>query len=68
MLDKNKVLELIQAYDEYLKLLNLELNELASLTRTHGWSSSRYEAGVLARDKIAKIKNELLKPQGGDTK
>ncbi len=52
----NKVIE---AYDEYIKLLSDELEdtvEIASIV--HGWKSHRYEEGVKCRAKIQQLKQQ----------
>lgn len=38
--------------DEYIKLLEDELNETVPIAALHGWKSSRYEKGVELRNKI----------------
>lgn len=54
LLDKRG--KIIQALEEYIELLSMELNEVAPLARAHGWSSDRYEAGSVARKKIQDLK------------
>jgi len=48
--------KLIAAYDEYIALLGAELDELSGFAATHGWKSTRYEAGRLCRRKIESAK------------
>ena len=48
--------DIVDAYEEYLKVLNAELSELYSLAHVHGWRSSRVEDGKACREKIAKLK------------
>ena len=48
--------EYIAAYDEYIALLGAELDELSGFAATHGWKSTRYEAGRLCRRKIESAK------------
>ena len=55
----SKLQELIEAYDNYLVLLNDELSDLASMAIARGWTSKRVEMGVMCRDAIALCK-ELL--------
>jgi len=59
------VAQLIEAYDEYIKLLTEELNSIVSFASVHGWKTSNYEAGVKCREKIAKLKNltQTTEPQ-----
>lgn len=49
---------LIQAYDEYIKLLGDEIKELAILTCDRLWQSTRWEKGYELRERIAMIKNK----------
>lgn len=51
--------ELIEVYDSYIKLLNDELRELASMAYNHGWRSSRYDCGKKLREKILKLEEKL---------
>jgi hypothetical protein len=48
--------ELIQAYEEYIKLLGDEISELVSFAEAHGWRSSRHQDGVKCREKIDLLK------------
>ena len=50
--------ELIEAYNEYIKLLVDELNSMGGLAIVHGFQSSRVEAGERCRAKIQSIKEE----------
>jgi hypothetical protein len=52
--------QLINALDEYCRLLGAEIDELASFASSHHWKSSRYEAGVAAREKIAALRGKLV--------
>jgi len=52
---------LFTAYDEYIKLLGEELNDLMGLAFSHGWQSSRVEEGEAAREKIEELKKEVDK-------
>jgi len=53
------VTQLVEAYDDYLKLLGDEINDMTSIMMVHGWKSHRYEEGVLLREKIQTIKHSL---------
>lgn len=44
--------EMIEAYGEYVRLLNDELNEVVGLAHAHGWKSTRVEDGRRCRSKI----------------
>jgi hypothetical protein len=56
---KIKAMSALQnAYEEYIKLLGEELNDLVGLASAHGWRSSRFEAGKELREKIAKLKKQ----------
>ncbi len=48
--------ELIKAYDDYIKLLGDELNDMVGLATVHGFKSSRYEQGVKCRETIERLK------------
>jgi len=43
---------LVEAYQEYVKLLGEELKDLVGLAAAHGWRSIRVEDGKAARAKI----------------
>lgn len=51
--------ELIQAYEDYIKMLGDEIGELACWATTHGWQSSRIEEGKRMRERIKNIKAVL---------
>jgi hypothetical protein len=53
-----KVLEAINARDDYIALLFEEWEEFATFAYVHGWKSSRVEAGEKARDRIIKADYE----------
>lgn len=55
-LENARLLLLAVAQDEYIALLCQEIDMLMPLASTHGWKSTRYEAGVAAREKIAKYR------------
>jgi len=57
MTDKvEKLTELVQALEEYITLLGKELDEVIPMAAVHGWKSSRYEEGKVARRKIQRLK------------
>jgi hypothetical protein len=47
--------DLMEAYQEYIKLLCAELDEIIPMVHVHGWRSKRYEAGEACRAKIAAL-------------
>ena len=51
--------ELINAYEEYIKLLTDELDDLVGLAVSHGWKSHRYEEGKRLRELIEDKKKSL---------
>jgi len=51
--------ELIEVYEEYIKLLCDEIKDLASFAITHGWTSGRFEEGMKARIRIKAAKENL---------
>lgn len=53
------VRQLIDEYDNYIKLLSEELEETIIYAWTHGWKSSRHNAGAVARNKINSLKDQL---------
>ena len=53
--------QLIDVYDEYVELLISELSEIVAFAHAHGWRSSRHEQGVVLREKIATLKEEVAK-------
>lgn len=46
--------ELIKNYDEYIKLLGDEINELCSIASLHGWNKKNLKKRL--RDKIEEYK------------
>lgn len=44
------------AYDKYITLLGAELEELVPIASSHGWKSSRYDAGIECRKEIDNLK------------
>lgn len=54
------VKQLIQSYDEYVKLLISELEEIVPLAAGNGWRSTRHEAGIAYREKIDAQKSAVL--------
>lgn len=58
-LQKLQFSQLIEAYDEYIKLLGDELNEVVPLAARRGWKSSRVDEGIKLRAKIKEFKDQL---------
>ena len=54
---------LIGAYDNYIKLLIEELDETVCIAQLHGWKSKRAELGVMCREEIKLIKEQLQKEE-----
>ena len=54
---------LIKAYDKYIKLIIEELHEVSPLAVSHGWKSTRYKAGEIARKNIEKCKQNINKKE-----
>jgi hypothetical protein len=48
--------ELVDALEDYIKLLGEELSELAGFAMVHGWKSKRVEQGAVMRENIMKLK------------
>ena len=55
--------KLIEAYDNYIKLLVEELDETVSIASVHGWKSKRAELGVMCREEIKLVKEQLQKEE-----
>jgi len=55
----NKMIDLLELYDEYTTLLSDEIEELASTASVRGWKSKRTEHGAALREKISLTKLEL---------
>jgi len=53
--------EIFEAYDSYIKLLGEEIDSLMDLAISHGWQSSRVEAGEKCRAGIQSLKSRFLK-------
>lgn len=58
---KDILLSLMEAYDDYVEILEQEIRGLVEMAWVHGWRSSRYEAGKKARARIARIKERVKK-------
>jgi hypothetical protein len=56
---ERRLLELNSERKKYGKLLVDELEGLVGLAYAHGWRSTRYEQGVEARNRIAKLEAEI---------
>ena len=48
-------IKLIKTLQEYIVLLGKELDEVVPMASVHGWKSSRYEEGKVARRKIQRL-------------
>lgn len=55
----SEVRRIVEAYEEYIKLLGEELDELVYMATAHGWKSSRYDKGVVCRENIKHLLSEL---------
>lgn len=55
--------ELLMAFEDYIKLLGDELNEIVGIASVHGWKSSRYGKGVECRKRIEDAKARPEPPQ-----
>lgn len=60
--------ELIDSYEDYIRVLGEEINEMHWLAHDHGWKSKRGEIGQQCRERIAKAKVDftLLPPCAPD--
>lgn len=52
--------ELIKYYEDYIKLLSDEIDDLVSIAAVHRWSSDRVDEGERLRNKIRKQKKQVL--------
>ena len=52
---------LVKSYEDYIKLLKEEFDELVPMAHVHGWKSSRVKEGKLARKKITDVLASLGK-------
>ena len=50
---------LIKEYEQYIKLLGEELDEVTTMVSVHGWKSKRVEAGLTCRDRISNLKAKI---------
>lgn len=57
--DISTLLELVKKQSEYISLLGEELDELAALSTTHEWKSSRIAEGKRIRSEIESLKDSL---------
>ena len=48
--------QLIEAYDNYLRLISKETESLISVAYVHGWRSKYVSEGEILRSKIAELK------------
>jgi len=51
--------EIVPTYEEYIKLLTEELNEVVPIAYIHGWKSNRYEQGKKLRKKLSNILTKI---------
>lgn len=60
--------ELIDAYEDFIRVLGEEIHDMHGLAHVHGWQSQRVEAGKQCRERIAKAKVDvaLLHPCAPD--
>jgi len=61
IMDVEKVMD---TYDEYVALLQDELNDVVLLAHSRGWRSTRYDAGAELREKITLLKAALSDSTG----
>ena len=52
--------QLAEAYEEYIKVLQDELNDTVGMASIHGWQSRNVKRGEDARYKLGKIKLQIL--------
>jgi hypothetical protein len=52
--------DLIKAYEDYIKMLGEEIDDLVGLAYVHGWRSERIEAGKQCRERIVELKEKLI--------
>lgn len=57
LLDVSESLPLIEALNDYIKLLGEELDETAGIAAAHGWQSKRIEQGERLRAKLKDLGN-----------
>ena len=57
----DRMQNLIDTQDEYIKLLDAELQDLVPMAYNHGWRTQRAEEGERLRKKIADLKGDALK-------
>ena len=60
--------ELIQAQENYIELLGLELSDMAGFLAVHGWKSARIEEGKVLRERIEKAKFSLTQQNNKDAR
>lgn len=53
--------DLVKAYEEYIKLLGEEIDELCNIAFTTGWESTRYSQGEKCRKRINFLQKEIDK-------
>lgn len=61
---RKEIEETIRVYDIYIKLLIEEIESMITLAHSHGWESTRFEAGEKCRDNIKSLKDKYLDKAG----
>jgi len=51
--------ELIDAYEDFIRVLGEEIHDMHGLCYVHGWKSQRAEIGQACRERIAKAKVDM---------
>jgi hypothetical protein len=51
--------ELVDAYEDFIRVLGEEINDMHGLCYVHGWRSKRGEIGQQCRERIAKAKVDM---------
>ena len=54
-MERDEARELVKVYQEYVKLLGYEINDMTPVAYIHGWRTNRYEEGKVLRDKINRL-------------
>jgi len=57
----DEVKKLIKAYEDYIWLNTKELEDVVPIAYYHGWRSKRFERGKELREKIRKLKDDVLR-------
>ena len=51
--------KLVAAYEDYINLIIEEASETVLIAHNHGWRTTRYDAGVNARQRIEDAKQAM---------